>query len=66
MKLAELDGLVVRKLHIGYTLIKIIVHFPCFKNNADILAYAGLRVKTKQTNMQNVTGSSKKCYSPTN
>ena len=33
------------KLHIGYVLIKIFVHFPCFKNNVDISAYAGLRVK---------------------
>ena len=29
----------------SYTLIKIFVRFPCFINNADISAYAGLRVK---------------------
>ena len=34
-----------RKLHIGYALIKIFVCFPCFKNSADISAYAGLKVK---------------------
>ena len=34
-----------RKLHVGYALIKIFVHFPCLKNNADISAYAGLSVK---------------------
>ena len=34
-----------RKLHIGYALIKIFVRFSCFKNNADLSAYAGIRVK---------------------
>ena len=37
-------------LHIGYALIKIFVRFPCFKNNADVLAYASLRVKTFELN----------------
>ena len=32
-----------RKLHIGYALMKIFVRFTCFKNNADVSAYAGLR-----------------------
>jgi len=37
-----------RKLHIGYALMEIFVRFTCVKNNANMLAYAGLRVNLLQ------------------
>ena len=45
MELAELYVWWFGKLCIGYAFMKIFVHFTSFKNNADISAYAALRVK---------------------